>query len=43
MGRHAVDDWLEPSRLYYRQLGFFARIGLINQDKRGCGDDNANM
>jgi hypothetical protein len=21
----------------------FARIGLINQDKRGCGDDTANM
>jgi hypothetical protein len=37
-----VDGWLEPSRLHDRQLGLL-RADWLNQDKRGSGDDTANM
>jgi hypothetical protein len=43
IGRHVVDDWLEPIACTTDSSACFVRIGLINQDKRGCGDDTANM
>jgi len=38
-----VYDWLEPIACTTDSSACFVRIGLINQDKRGCGDDTANM
>ena len=43
IGRHVVYDWLEPIACTTDSSACFVRIGLINQDKRGCGDDTANM
>ena len=39
--RHSDGGTVSPE--YIGRHVVDARIGLINQDKRGCGDDTANM
>jgi hypothetical protein len=43
IGRHVVETGSNLVACTTDSSACFARIGLINQDKRGCGDDTANM